>query len=282
MQAIRVASPTFLFRDQCPTHLPDIMRRIAACGYDGLELYSMFGYASQDILDLCRQTGLSILCDHIHYDEFTQDAERVIGDRAALGTRFITIDNIPEALLPGNPGFSETLSQIERIGKLCHQSDMQLLYHNHGYDITRRVDGICTLDLILDATDPDLLQFQPDLGWLRLGGADPEHYLRKYSARCPIIHWKDFFAQGPVLLDSPWILGTERGGAEHGFFEFRPTGFGIMNFPALMPAILACRPQWITADHDMSYERDTYEDLTKSARFIRDLLHIQKASPSQR
>lgn len=271
---IRYASPTFLFRRDCPAQLGPIMKTLGQLGFDGLELFGMFGFSSEDILAFCRDSGLSIVCDHIHYDEFSQDAARVVASRAALGARYLTIDNIPVELLPGNPGFDQARSEISRISRLCRERDIQLLYHNHGYDLIRRVGDVPTLDLILDGTDPEELKFQPDLGWLALGGGDPAYYLEKYRFRCPIIHLKDYYASAPLLLESPFILGERRGGKEHHFFEFRPSGYGVMNFPALMPSILACRPQWITTDHDFSYERDTFRDMKMGLDYVKYLASL--------
>lgn len=274
MRKIKFASPTFLFRHECPNSMESIMKEIAACGFDGLELYSMFGHSAKTIAEYCKKTNLLILCDHIHYDEFSTDTENVIKSRSEIGAKYLTIDNIPNELLPGAPGFSKAVKEIERISKLCKEYGIQLLYHNHGYDLIKKVDGVPVLDLILDNIDPDLLKYQPDLGWLALGGGDPVYYLKKYKDRCPVIHLKDYFVTEPTLLESPFVLGTERGGAEYNYFEFRPSGFGVMNFPALMPHILACEPEWITTDHDMSYERDTYKDMAMSLTYIKQLISL--------
>ena len=272
---IRFASPTFLFRHRCHTQLGQIMTRLAEVGFDGLELYSMFGLTSGEILSCCEESGLEITCDHIHYDEFTSDTVNVIKRRTALGARYLTIDNIPSELLPGTPGFPEAVKEIERTGRTCREHGVQLLYHNHGYDLMNKVDGIPILDLIMDGTDPELLQFQPDLGWLSLGGGDPIRYLEKYRDRCPIIHMKDFYAAAPTLLESPFPLGDSRGGEEYNYFEFRPSGYGIMNYPQLMPYILACGPEWITTDHDLSYERDTFEDMRMGLDYTKYLVSLQ-------
>lgn len=276
IHTIKYASPTFLFRDVCPSQLGSIMYRLAEIGFDGLELYGMFGWSSEDILGFCMESKLAITCDHIHYEEFSQDTENVITRRSSLGSRFLTIDNIPKHLLPGTSSFADTIREIERISFACKRHGVQLLYHNHGYDLLYKVDGKPMLDIILDSTDPELLQFQPDLGWIALGGGDPSYYLETYRTRCPVIHLKDYFASAPVLLESPFPLGNRRGGQKYHDFEFRPSGYGIMNYATLMPKILACKPRWITTDHDLSYERDTYEDMRMGLEYTKYLVTLHK------
>ena len=272
--SIRYASPTFLFRDICHFRLGHIMHRLAAIGFEGLELYGMFGLSGEELLSFRKESGLAIICDHIHYEEFSLDTLNAITSRTALGAKYLTIDTIPLNMLPGTGLFQTAVREIERISRLCKRHGVQLLYHNHGYDLMNKVDGTPQLDIILDSTEPELLKFQPDLGWISLGGGDPIQYLEKYKSRCPIIHVKDYFATAPLLLESPFPLGDKRGGAEYNSFEFRPSGYGIMNYPALMPKILACDPEWITTDHDLSYERDTYVDMKMGLDYVKYLVSL--------
>ena len=83
--SIQYASPTFLFRDICHSKLGHIMHRLAAIGFEGLELYGMFGLSSEEILSFLEESGLTIICDHIHYEEFSSDTLNVITRRTALG-----------------------------------------------------------------------------------------------------------------------------------------------------------------------------------------------------
>ena len=66
----------------------------------------------------------------------------------------------------------------------------------------------------------------------------------------------------------------QRGTAERGHFEFRPTGYGVLNLPRLMPLCLRCHPEWFVMDHDLAYERDIYSDLKLSLDYVRGLLSL--------
>ena len=271
---ILYASPTFLFREICTKDMTGVLKNIASCGFDGLELYGLFGGDARSIRETCDALGLKVSCDHVPYEEFVSETKRVLEERKPLGLPYITIDRIPEDKWPGNQGFSEAVGEISRVGRICREEGIQLLYHSHGYDLMHVVDGVPMMDLLLDAIDPELFQFQPDLGWIALGGGDPARYLTKYRDRCPVVHLKDYYAAAPVRMASAFVLGRERGGEEHNFFEFRPTGYGIMNYAALMTPVLACRPKWIVADHDLSYERDTVEDLKISLQYVKKLVSL--------
>ena len=272
----KYASPTFLFRDGHAGSLLEVIPRIADCGYDGLELYSLFGHTPQEVKTACGASKIQVICDHVPYTEFCADTEDVIAQRIFLGSNYITVDKIPPENLPGGSNFSQTVKEITRIAKTCKDMGIQLLYHNHGYDL---IDGPIqggkyVLEHILDEIDPTLLKFQPDLGWIELGGGDPSYFLEKYRDRCPVIHMKDYYARGSIRLSSAPDLGFERGGLEHQYFEFRPTGYGVVDFAKYMPAVIACNPQWLVADHDLSYERDTFVDLKDSLLYVKKLVNL--------
>lgn len=279
---MKFASPTFLFRQQCPEKLDEILAALSRLGFDGVELYGMFGYSAGEIRALCDRRRIALLCDHVPYERFTAETGAVLRDAETLGLPFLTVDRIPDGCLPGAPGFPRAVDELHRLGRACRDRGIQLLYHSHGYDLIRKVDGRPQLDLILDGTDPQLLKLQPDLGWIALGGGDPRRYLQKYRDRCPVVHLKDYYAAAPVLLESPFPLGDSRGGPAYHDFEFRPSGFGVMNFPALMDDILACRPQWITTDHDLSYERDTYPDMKMGLDYVKFLVSVHEGTLAAR
>ena len=47
-------------------------------------------------------------------------------------------------------------------------------------------------DVLLAETDPALVQFEIDCGWMVLGGRNPRDYFERYPGRFPMIHVKDF------------------------------------------------------------------------------------------
>jgi sugar phosphate isomerase/epimerase len=68
-------------------------------------------------------------------------------------------------------------------------------------------------DYLMENTDPELVQCEMDVYWVKKGGADPVEMLKKYSGRFPILHIKDM-APGPEQ-------------------DFTCVGDGIVNFPAI-------------------------------------------------
>ena len=147
--------------------------------------------------------------------------------------------------------------------------------HNHDHELIEKTDGQENLAYIMDHTRPETLALEPDLGWIEIGGGDAAWYLTRYRDRCPVIHLKDYYASDRSLLGRVREFVPARGGAQRGHFEFRPTGYGILDLPRLMPLCLDCQPQWLVMDHDLAYERDSFEDLRLSLEYTRSLLAMQ-------
>ena len=128
------------------------------------------------------------------------------------------------------------------------------------------------LDIILDSCEKDGLCLEPDLGWMITAKADPSAYLHKYINRCPVIHLKDVYAEDFSKTGDGGGLTEQKALPEKGYFEFRPTGYGLLNLPKLMPLCLKCNPEWFVVDHDAAYNRDIYADLKLSLDYTRNLL----------
>ena len=92
------------------------------------------------------------------------------------------------------------LSFLAVIAEKCKEAGMQLLYHNHAHEFARTEEGGYQLDAFYEAAETAALAAELDLCWVKVGGADPAEYLRRYSGRCPLVHMKDFVRDGEVTL----------------------------------------------------------------------------------
>lgn len=274
MTAPRLATPIFLVRHQAEQDLFGVIRKLGALGFEAFEMGGLYGNDPEKVRQAAADVGLEILMDHVPYAEFEADLSNVVATRKALGSKYISICKIPDDKYPGGAHFDEALRFINIVAEEVKKAGMTLQYHNHGFDFMTRIDGKYPIELILDGIPAELLQHMPDIGWCLLGGGDPLYMLEKYRNRCKVIHLKDYYAEGPVRLRTAHELGGVRGGPDYYNFEFRPTGYGIVNFPAMMNQILACEPEWLTMDHDGSYCGRDYEELLLSRQYAENLLAL--------
>lgn len=108
---------------------------------------------------------------------------------------------------------------INRLAQLSKQAGFQYAYHNHYFEFRDLGDGKNGYDILLEYTDPALVKFQIDCGWMILAGHDPVRYMRSHPGRFRMLHIKDF-VKGPVYTgDGKPSVGTELG---RGRIDYRP------------------------------------------------------------
>jgi len=267
----KLAAPLFILRQECAEDLMGVLERLAALGFDGVEFLGLFGHEPEAIRKKLDELGLKAIGNHASFEDFEADYQKQIEIHKILGCEFISVVPVREGL-PGQCRHEEVVEKLTLWGRAARKEGMRMLFHNHASELRETYEGKYVYEAMMDALPADAYGLEPDLGWIAIGGADPVYFLRKYKDRCPALHFKDFFASDVNRLVGADRLAGKRGGEQVGNFEFRPTGYGIMNYPAILADALACQPDWIIIDHDLAYERDKYEDLRISLEYTRELL----------
>ena len=103
---------------------------------------------------------------------------------------------------------------------------MRFGYHNHDWEHRAFPDGTVPIDLLLERTDPESVDWQMDIFWTVHGGADPVRYLNEVGGRVTSVHVKDRTASGEMMAigDGAIDFGAliplaERMGLRHAFVE---------------------------------------------------------------
>jgi sugar phosphate isomerase/epimerase len=274
MQNIQLASPLYILREQCATDLFGVLRKLKAIGFDGVEFLGFFGHTAPDVRRCLDDLELHALGNHVPYRGFLQDINGTLDFHAAVGCTYLTVGDLGASGFPGSPTWDQTLAGLMKMGEQAQKYGITLLYHNHDHELIEQVAGEDLLDAILSAVPRQVLSFEPDLGWIEIGGGSCEYYLTRYVERCPVIHLKDYYSADRAKHGYVRDFLPRRGGAERGFFEFRPTGYGVLNLARLMPLCLRCAPAWFVMDHDLAYERDSFADLKLSLEYVKTLLAL--------
>lgn len=242
MKKFPIALQVYSVRDVAEKEFAKTMREIKEMGYDGVELAGTYGMSAVTIKEILDEIGLYLVSAHVGPDLLEQ--EEILDDYAATGLKFIVIP-----WYPGPKNKEELKSSIERIRKIaiaCNEKGMQLLYHNHDFEM-EEIDGKCILDTYYSEIDEDLLKTELDLCWVRVGGKDPVNYLKKYKGRAPIVHLKDYTGSKTENMYGLIDNGEEEVKTT---FEFRPIGYGCQDVPAIVEAADYAESQWLVVEQD--------------------------------
>lgn len=182
------------------------LQKIGAMGYREVELYEL-PRSPGEFKQQCADAGLAIIGGHFYLqslkDRKTIDTALQLGMRniivvfptlKSLADRDISAMSVRE-LEPlyekiTVDDYQWNAAQFNRYGALLKREGLQLGYHNHAIDL-KRFGHRSALDVLIAATDPDLVVFEMDCGHVIHAGADPIAYLRKYPKRIQLLHLKD-------------------------------------------------------------------------------------------
>ena len=176
-----VAAQVYSVRDEVAADFEKTMQQLAKMGYDGVELAGLYGKTAKEIRACLDQVAVQT------YHE--------------IGCKYVAIPYLDQERWYGGSRYQETLQNILKISQKCREAGMELLYHNHHFEFEKTDKGGFQLDAFYEAISAEDLKTELDLCWVKVGGADPVSYLRKYAGRCPIVHVKDFiYRDGEVVL----------------------------------------------------------------------------------
>jgi sugar phosphate isomerase/epimerase len=206
---------------------------IAAVGFLGVETVDVPGGDAVEARRALADLDLAVTSSHTWADVDDPDAfARAAGAIAGLGSRRIIVS--------GN-GYGSVEAVERKIGRLAAAADiarshgLRLGYHNHSAEMAV-VDGMRVIDRLAVGLG-DAVDFQVDIFWVTVGGADAAAIIRGLDPRVVSLHIKDGI-ELPSAADAEPFVNV-------------PAGNGVVD-PA--PAVAAAEAQpsveWLIVEFD--------------------------------
>ena len=181
------------------------LKHVAALGYKDVEAAGYFGHTKEQVRQAMQAAGLNLVSAHYSLPDLNRDLEQTIAFNKELGVKYIicSFPGIKDPSRLKDKKFSTIVQsftmedyrwnadQFNKIGAKVKAAGMRFGYHNHTMEFGKQ-DGVIPFDEMIRLTDPSLVTFEMDCGWVTVGGGDPAHYLREYPTRISMLHIKDF------------------------------------------------------------------------------------------
>ena len=180
-------------------------------------------------------------------------------DYKEIGCKYVVVPYLTEECRPGTEGFSDTVKGIRKIGEAAKELGLQLLYHNHDFEFVK-INGEYGLDVLYNTVPSDLLQTELDTCWVNVGGEVPAEYILKYTGRAPVVHLKDFVMKGkdkPQKLYELIGIEDDTESASEDDFSFKPVGYGVQDFPAILESAEKAGAKWVVVEQDLPDKGNT-------------------------
>lgn len=207
---------------QLESNVPETLHQVHKIGYQRVETAGFAGLTAKAFRMQLDAAGLT--CPSTHLQLGTGELPALFEDAHAVGARYVvTSGGFP----PGRNGqtldeYRALAAHLNDLGRKAKDAGLQYAYHNHNFEF-RKLDGQrIGYDELLQQTDPALVVFELDCGWMIAAGYNPVTYFHRYPGRYRMLHIKDFEpTQGPSTSLAPTERpqGTELG---RGHIDYKP------------------------------------------------------------
>ena len=184
---LKLGLQLYTLRDLLEQDFKGTLAKVAELGYQGVEFHHFYGYSAEEVKSLLDELGLEMVGTHVQYDSLINDFDQVVSYHKAIGNRNIIVPHLSEEQ---RSDWSSVFANLKEISNNLKQHDMVLLYHNHDFELTEKINEKTALDTLF-STLPEEVLAELDTCWIHYAGYDPAQYIAAYEGRLPIVHWKD-------------------------------------------------------------------------------------------
>jgi sugar phosphate isomerase/epimerase len=209
------------------------LKALSKIGYREVETAGTAKVTAAEFRKMIDDAGLKCPSTHLQIggDSPAEKLSEQLDEAHTLGAHYVVCSFLASSPSPGQPpkygnigldGYKKLAARINGIGKKAKSAGLQYAYHNHNLEFEKMPDGTPGYDVLIRETDPELVKFEIDCGWMVVAGADPVAYFKKYPGRVKMLHIKDFKPMGKpdISLRGPERpMGMDLG---TGFVQYRP------------------------------------------------------------
>lgn len=180
----------YTLRDDLPKDPKGVIKQVADFGYKQLEGFEgkqglWWGMSNKDFKTYIDGLGLTMVSSHCNTKE---NFEKKAAEAKEVGLKYLIEPYLGAQKTLDD--YKKAADRFNKLGEICKKNDLKFAYHNHGYSFTK-LDGQFPQDVMMENTDPSLVEWEMDIYWVIVPGEDPTAWLKKYPNRFRLCHVKD-------------------------------------------------------------------------------------------
>ncbi len=193
------------------------LKQVGSLGYREVEAAGFYKQSPEEVKAALTSAGLSMPSAHYSSNDLNKNFDEILTFAQAIGLKYL-ICSFPGIKDPSRLKNGAFTSQVEAFtlddyrwnadqfnawGRKTKAVGIQFGYHNHTMEF-RPTNGVVPFEEMIRLTDPALVTFEMDCGWVSVGGGDPVALLKRYPTRISMLHIKDFKAtEKPASVTAP-------------------------------------------------------------------------------
>jgi sugar phosphate isomerase/epimerase len=159
---------------------------VAKIGYAGIEGGGTGPMNKDEYLKFMKEIGLLPISSGGSVDWIEKKGDEMFAGMQSLGTKYMMVSSGCKSA----EEYKTLAGRLNNCGKLANKYGIIFQYHNHAHEF-EKFEGKTGFDILVDGTDPALVKFQVDAGWVNWAGENPPAVLRRLKGRIVTIHVKD-------------------------------------------------------------------------------------------
>ncbi len=166
------------------------LAKLASFGFKQIESYEgpqgmFWGMGHKGFKSYIDDLGMKIVSSHC--DNLT-DFDKKSEEAAAIGMKYLICPH--KGAQKSLDNYKAFADEFNTSGKIAKKHGIKFAYHNHDYSFIP-MDGQMPQDVMMQGTDPSLVDFEMDIYWVNAANEDPIAWLKKYPNRFKLCHVKD-------------------------------------------------------------------------------------------
>ena len=252
-----VGVQVYTLREEMAADAGRTLAEVARIGYTEVELFGPYGLAGREMRAQLDDAGLRAASSHVGINAVRQSWDATLDSAQALAQSLIVVPSLPghehdverrRVAQGASRAVTRALREFNRAGEAAKAVGIRFGYHNHQWEVTPGADGVRPIDVLMEHTDPALVDWQMDIFWAVDGGADPLAEIERYPGRITSVHVKDRTSSGEMVdvgdgvIDFRTILSrAEAAGLRHQFVEHDRPGDAIESIRRSFAGVKALR-----------------------------------------
>jgi sugar phosphate isomerase/epimerase len=241
-------------RNLLPKDFDGTLAKVRAAGYTEVEAAGYYDKTTADFRKAMDAAGLRCVSTHHPLGVLRPRLDELIEYGHTLGLEYMicssSVRRDPAAKGPLTlDDWHYVAGEFNRIGEKVKAAGMRFGYHNHIPEFGTE-GGVVFYDELLRLTDPKLVVFEMDCGWVFAAGRNPIEYLSKTPGRFPLLHVKDM------------TKGTTEA------FHSTVMGRGLVDYQPILRAATGLKHYFIEQEE---FDIDPIEALKLDAEYMRKL-----------
>lgn len=170
-----------------------VLKQLSENGYQKIESFEgakgmFWGMKNTEFKKHLDALGMKLVSSHCNDTGDLKSFERKAAEAGEIGIKYlICAFKGPQKSLDN---FKKFVDEFNACGEIAKKHGLRFAYHNHDYSF-KAMDGVVPQDLMMDGTNPDLVDFEMDMYWTVAAGIDPVAYMDKHPNRFKLVHVKD-------------------------------------------------------------------------------------------